>query len=353
MDSCLDTMHSICCLLCINNAQAIYRLHVIGEERVDQHSIIIYNMYLCTCMWLCGSLSGHVGVHIHYNSHMTLKRACSCTKYNMESEVIRSFLPDLVTAISCCIQPVSDQCFAKGLIPESVYEAVLESRDNSKGKARNVIQTVRKTIKTDSSRMDEFLNILDEQPTCQNLLSDIRKQTLENANTCREVVPLQCHVHQSSTEQAPRETALPQSTLLDRYEDSILDRYEGSIRQHERVLSEKDRLEMTLKEKTKECDRLKRELNEALKSQTSPVNETVANTQSRLTTFESEVETLRAKCSQLETAIEEQGMQVRGERNTVLTVGKNMFEMVEKAQKKSKIYRASWQTKKGKIRKHT
>ena len=32
---------------------------------------------------------------------------------NMEAKVIEGFLPDLVTATSDCVQPVSDQCLAK------------------------------------------------------------------------------------------------------------------------------------------------------------------------------------------------------------------------------------------------
>ena len=45
--------------------------------------------------------------------------SCTC-KYTpksvaMEAEIIKSLLPDLVTAISDIVQPVSDQCLAKGL----------------------------------------------------------------------------------------------------------------------------------------------------------------------------------------------------------------------------------------------
>ena len=40
----------------------------------------------------------------------------------MAAKLIEKFLPDLVTAISDSVQPVSDQCLAKGLIPDSVYK---------------------------------------------------------------------------------------------------------------------------------------------------------------------------------------------------------------------------------------
>ena len=53
--------------------------------------------------------------------------------------VIQRFLPTLIKNISDCVQPVSDQCFAKGLIPESVHKRVLESGGTSEDKARTLV----------------------------------------------------------------------------------------------------------------------------------------------------------------------------------------------------------------------
>ena len=66
------------------------------------------------------------------------KVACSSIS-NMEAKIAENFLPDLVTAISDCVQPVSDQCLAKGLISDSVYKRVLESGGTSEDKARTLI----------------------------------------------------------------------------------------------------------------------------------------------------------------------------------------------------------------------
>ena len=60
----------------------------------------------------------------------------------MEAKLIESFLPELVTAISDCVQPVSDQCLAKGLIPDSVYMRVLESGGTSEDKVRILVLAV-------------------------------------------------------------------------------------------------------------------------------------------------------------------------------------------------------------------
>ena len=82
-------------------------------------------------------------IHVLPVSHDLHVVACSYTpfkfhKFTMEAEVINGFLPDLVTAISDCVQPVSDQCLAKGLIPDSVYKRVLESGGTSEDKARTL-----------------------------------------------------------------------------------------------------------------------------------------------------------------------------------------------------------------------
>ena len=50
--------------------------------------------------------------------------------------MIKTFLPDLVTAISDSVQSVSDQCLAKGLIPDSIYKSLLELGGTSEDKSR-------------------------------------------------------------------------------------------------------------------------------------------------------------------------------------------------------------------------
>ena len=98
--------------------------------------------------------------------------------YSMATKVIRNFLPDLVTAISDCVQPVSDQCLAKGLIPDPVYRGLLESRESSDNKARTLLLAIRTSIKNNSNHLEIFLNILVQQHlACDKLLSDIRKNS--------------------------------------------------------------------------------------------------------------------------------------------------------------------------------
>ena len=248
--------------------------------------------------------------------------------------MIRNFLPDLVTATSGIVQPVSDQCLAKGLIPESVYTKVLESGETSKDKARTLILAIKTSTETDSKCFEIFLVILGQQLTCNKLLSDIRKRLDGRDNACREVVPIhlpQDSVYLESSQEVPKETALLQSAILSKYEDSI--------RQHERVRSAKDRLEKDLKEKTEEYNTLKEEF-EALKSQTRPLDEAMDHTKSRLTACEEEVETLKTQFRQLENTIEEKDTQLREERNKVMIVGRDMVEDIKKQKEEIKDLRS-------------
>ena len=217
----------------------------------------------------------------------------------MEAEVIISFLPDLVTAVSDSVLSVSDQCLAKGLIPESV----LESGGTSKEKARTLILAVKKTTETDSRCLDILLNILEQElpfAIRENLLSKIRKELTEKANTCRAVVPLSKAVQQVPLGELSKETTLQQSALLGRFEDSI--------RQREHACVEKKLLEERLK---------------VLESRKDE-NDT-AKMENKIETCTNQIESLKKRIEELQKAIEEQNMQARRGRNTIITETKKAF----------------------------
>lgn len=241
----------------------------------------------------------------------------------MEAEVITSFIPDLVTAISGCVQSMSDQCLAKGLITEATYSQVLESRDTCMDKARTLIVAVKRSTETDSRCFELLMEILEQQlpyATKGKLLSGMRKELSEKATTGREVVPSARDVELVSTSDLPRESVVLQTSLLEKLEDSI--------RQHERARMEKNLLEERLKVKLEECEKLKREL-EVLKvrTQISDQNEVDA-VQSHVATHESEIADLRARHEELEKAIKEHNMKVKRGRNTAVMKTKEMLVRV-------------------------
>ena len=243
----------------------------------------------------------------------------------MEAEVIKRFIPDLVTAISDCVQPVSDQCLAQGLVPDTVYRTVLESGGTSENKARALILAIKKSTETDNRCLEILLSILDQQlphGIKDKVLSAIRKELTETANSSRAVVPLSQSVQHVPSGDLPKECALQQSSLLGRFEDSI--------RQHERACAEKNLLEKNLKTKSEECERLKDEL-EALKSQ-SHESASIHNAQDRLAACESEITNLKTRIYKMEITIEEQSMQAKRGRNTVIMQTKELFAQLHIAQ---------------------
>ena len=220
------------------------------------------------------------------------------------AEIMNTFLPDLVTAISDYVHSVSGQCLAQGLITESTYKKVLESGGTSADRARTLTLAVKRSTETDSVCLEIFLNILEQELLHANrkLLSEIRKEVTEKANTCRAVVTsAQAILHLPPGELA-KQSAQQQSSLLERYE--------YLKRQLERVCAEKNVLEARLKVKSEKYERLKEEL-ETLREQ----YQEAANTQSSI-----KIENLPKRLEEIWKTIEERGMQAKQGRNTVITI---------------------------------
>jgi hypothetical protein len=171
----------------------------------------------------------------------------------MEAKAIKSSLPDVVTAISDIVQPMSDQCLAKGLIPESVYKRVLESGGTSEDKARTLILAVKTSTETDSKCLEIFLKILGEQLPYgirDKLLSKIRNEIAERTREDPKCTPPQS---------IPSDELAKESFALPNY---LLGRFEKAVREHERSITEKRLLEDRLKAKPTGSDDGEREIND-------------------------------------------------------------------------------------------
>ena len=258
---------------------------------------------------------------------------------DMAAKVIDNFLPDLVTAISDCVQPMSDQCLAKGLIPESVYKRVLESGGTSEDKARTLVQAVQTNTGTDHWCLEILLDILEKQlpyVVKEKVLSEIRKEKANITQTIQ-LVP---------GEELPRESALLQSSLLGKFEDAI--------RQHERACAEKSVLEEKLKAKVEEHENLKQEF-EASKNQTRIGSSVPSGVADRMTECEHEIEAIKARVSELVHTIEDQGMKVkRGRITAELNTEKMLAATLEKAKEemrsKEQVLTSAIQEKDSKIK---
>jgi hypothetical protein len=145
----------------------------------------------------------------------------------MEAEAIKTSLPDLVTVISDIVQPVSDQCLAKGLISDSVYKRVLESGGTSQDKARTLVLAVKTSTEADSGCLERFLEILDEQLPFgikDKPLSKLKKKIAERKTEA--AVP-KCTPPQS----IPNEELAKESIALPNY---LLGRFEKAVREHKK-----------------------------------------------------------------------------------------------------------------------
>lgn len=238
----------------------------------------------------------------------------------MAAEVIRSFIPKLVTLISDCVQVVSDECLAKGLVTESVYRTVLESEETGKDKARTLLLAVKNSIEVDNTCFDLFLNILEGALPFRMRESLLSKLRNERATTCSALVPSTQDTQLVPRGELPRDSVLQQTHLLGRLEDTI--------RQHERACAEKKLLEERLKVKTEKYEKLKLRF-EAMKNETQTSSaEDIAEVKSKMAVSESVITNLKARVEELEKTLEDQFMLVRRGRNTLTMKTKEMITEV-------------------------
>ena len=227
----------------------------------------------------------------------------------METEVIQRFIPDLVTAISDYVQSVLDQCLTKGLISQSTYRRMLESGETSEEKARTLILEVKKSTEADNRCLEILLDILEQQRIRDKLLSEMRKHISENTNTSKAVMPSVQNIELVLSRELAEGTVLQHSALLGKFEEAV--------RQHAKCCTEKNLSQERLKVKTEERERLKREI--VLADQTdSRTQKPVTDVKNKLETCDSEMTDLKARVEELEKAIEQQDMQVKRSRSTIV-----------------------------------
>ena len=261
----------------------------------------------------------------------------------MEAEVIKRHIPELVTAISDCVQPVSDQCLAKGLIPDSVYNQVLESGGTSEDKARTLILAVKKSIERDSRCFELLLKVLEEMfPRRRNdsLLNRIRTEyDSENGNTRRDVVSV------SPNEQVLPSDEFSRQVMLQQIPVTYLGRLEESIRQHAEACVEKRLLKEQLEYKSEENEKLKKELQE-LRRKNQEETDLASVTSQRISACEAEMAQLKEKIDAVESTIEDQGMRMKRGKSVI---GIKMKEFLQAVQEERNTFEKKLEEKKDEV----
>ena len=171
-----------------------------------------------------------------------------------EADTLRAFIPDLVTAICDCVQSVSDQCLAKGLISETTHRQVLESRGTSKEQARTLILSVQNSTKTDEGCFEVLLDILNEllpYRVKEKLLPKMRKDLTDHsrASICKALIP---------ASQGTRFMLEDDHLQRMQQQGFLFDKYESSMKKYAYATAEKTLCEESLQNKSKESGRLRK-----------------------------------------------------------------------------------------------
>ena len=252
----------------------------------------------------------------------------------MEAEVITKFLVDLVNATSDCVQAISDQCLAKGLITRSTYDRVLESWGTRKEKARSLVLAVQNSTETDGSCFDILLEILDEQlppASKQKLLLEMSKERTERANSCKlaALVPVHSQSQQLSTELAVPLTVTSLQCI--QQQSSLLERFENSVGRLAHSSAQKNQFEREVQSQVEEIDGLKTKLvvlENQLEANSLANEKEISSTKRRISACEMEMGGLRKRMEELKGIIEEESMQVKRGRNMIKIGTKMLFDQI-------------------------
>ena len=259
--------------------------------------------------------------------------------------VIQKFFPTLIKTVSDCIQSVSDQYLAKGLIPDSIYNSVRESGGTSEDNTRTLILAVKKSAETDSNCLEIFLSALNEVLPFvikDKLLTEIRAEVLNQKKGELEAPDggpawrfAAGTVHQAIVPFSGQSSSLVPNGVLENQEflgrqTSLITKLENAIRKHEQSRLEKDLVEEKLKALSEESNKLKgnlRRLNSQIHN-VAQANGEIAEQNSRISACEKEMVELKKKVATLEPIVEEHSMYLRRSKAMMTIGGTKLVEHV-------------------------
>ena len=222
----------------------------------------------------------------------------------MEAKIVKTFIPQLVNAVSVCVLDVADQCLAEGLIALRTHSQVVHSTTEIEDdKARRLILAVMKSIEVHGDSFQTFLTILDgilPNSTKDILLPSMRRELekLSSANT----------------------TTVPKS---------LFSRYEDAVTQWTYAVVEKDRLENELKEVYKENELLKRSMDNSLKQEPTVQYNSQYILESKLATCKKKIDELENRIGQSECKIKEQSSIIDFVKYAILSETGNLIDEVK------------------------
>ena len=95
------------------------------------------------------------------------------SKQNQMQDIIQKHYKQLVSTVSSCLQTVSNELFSKNLISEEVLGQILTDHDSAQTKASKMLLHIKGRIKCNPARFMEFIDILKEEPSCDDMVEEI------------------------------------------------------------------------------------------------------------------------------------------------------------------------------------
>lgn len=222
----------------------------------------------------------------------------------MEAKIVRTFIPQLVNAVSDCVLGVANECLAKGLISLSTHTHIVKAKEIEDSKARTLILAVMKSIEFHGDSFQTFLTILD------GILPNITKEVL--LPSMRRELELE---KLSSTSTVP---------------ESLFSRYEVAVTQWTYAVVEKEQLEKELQEVCKENEMLKRSMDDSLKQEPSVQYNSQYILESKLATCKKKIDEHVKRIKQSECTIKKQSSIMDFVKYAILSETGNLIDEVKR-----------------------
>ena len=94
-------------------------------------------------------------------------------------QAFQRFSYEIETAIQATVDDVAHKCIANHIISEALRSGFVEWSGNKTQKAKQLVGAVIDQIKVDESKFDEFVRILELDPTFKKLVYDLRRLVRE------------------------------------------------------------------------------------------------------------------------------------------------------------------------------
>ena len=99
-------------------------------------------------------------------------------------QAFQRFSYDIETAIQATVDDVALKCIANHIVSEALRPGFVDGSGNKTQKAKQLVGAVIDQIKVDESKFDEFVRILELDPTFKKLVCDLRCQVRETQPGC-------------------------------------------------------------------------------------------------------------------------------------------------------------------------